>query len=229
MSNPALVVRDVPGFPSYLVSNYGDVWKSWEDPRRQVVGVRTLARDISDGYPRVQLRNTDGVWKNRYVHQLVLLAFVGPCPPGKESGHRNGQRDDPRLDNLRYVTELENKADYLVHGTRLMGNTHPNRAIDTDIARAIDTRLREVSSYKQVADEFGVTVSLVSQIAIGKNWRHVFPEDWVPPAKPRMTEQQRAEAVAMYKSGIKQSVIARSFGVTPSAISHLITKTEQKE
>jgi len=52
------------------------------------------------------------------VHQLVLRAFVGPRPKGKESLHINGKATDNRLSNLRYGTRSENLRDLWRHGTR---------------------------------------------------------------------------------------------------------------
>jgi hypothetical protein len=47
------------------------------------------------------------------VHALVLLAFVGPRPKGKETLHLNHTPADNRLVNLRYGTRSENlKMDY---------------------------------------------------------------------------------------------------------------------
>lgn len=76
------------------------------------------------GYPRVNLC-VDGRYVQRTVHSLVLEAFVGPCPPGMESLHRNGVRTDCRLSNLRWGTSAENKADTRAHGHNAMLNrTH---------------------------------------------------------------------------------------------------------
>ena len=47
------------------------------------------------------------------VHLLVLKAFVGPRPKGKESLHKNHKPWDNRLRNLKYGTRSENiKMDY---------------------------------------------------------------------------------------------------------------------
>lgn len=48
-------------------------------------------------------------YKNYSVHRLVLETFVGPCPEGYEADHRNRDRSDNRLSNLRYVTRAENQ------------------------------------------------------------------------------------------------------------------------
>ena len=42
------------------------------------------------------------------IHRLVLEAFVGPCPEGKECNHKNHERDDNELTNLEWVTRSEN-------------------------------------------------------------------------------------------------------------------------
>lgn len=52
-----------------------------------------------------------------HVHQVVLLAFVGPPKQGQEVLHGNGNRRDPRLSNLRYGSHAENVADQVRHGT----------------------------------------------------------------------------------------------------------------
>lgn len=56
---------------------------------------------------RVFLRK-DGRYFTCLVHRLVLEAFVGPCPPGYETNHGNGQKADNTLANLEYVTPSQN-------------------------------------------------------------------------------------------------------------------------
>ena len=51
------------------------------------------------------------------MHRLVLAAFVGPLPEGKEVCHNNGNPGDNRLENLRYGTKSENNLDRVKHGT----------------------------------------------------------------------------------------------------------------
>jgi hypothetical protein len=73
----------------------------------------------ADGYLTVQLtcewrENETGFKRagfkaNSRVALLVLAAFRGPRPsPQHQSNHKNGQRDDNRLENLEYATPAEN-------------------------------------------------------------------------------------------------------------------------
>jgi hypothetical protein len=65
---------------------------------------------------------------NRFVHQLVLEAFVGPCPPGMECLHANDDATDNRLVNLRWGTHTENVQDCLRNGHNHFANkTHCKR------------------------------------------------------------------------------------------------------
>jgi hypothetical protein len=65
------------------------------------------------GYPQVSLALTGvGRREYRYVHDLVLLAFVGAKPAGLEVCHGDGVKTNNRLSNLRYDTRSANALDY---------------------------------------------------------------------------------------------------------------------
>jgi hypothetical protein len=50
------------------------------------------------------------------VHRLVLLAFSGHCPPGKEGLHWDDDPTNNRLENLRWGTPGENQQDCIRNG-----------------------------------------------------------------------------------------------------------------
>lgn len=52
------------------------------------------------------------------VARLVLIAFVGPCPPGKEACHWDDDQDNNRLSNLRWGTKPENGLDRVRNNVR---------------------------------------------------------------------------------------------------------------
>lgn len=61
------------------------------------------------------------------VHKLVLEAFVGPRPEGKEACHDNGNGMDNRLTNLRWDTHKANMADQFRHGTKNVKKPRPRK------------------------------------------------------------------------------------------------------
>ncbi|AUX81960.1 HNH endonuclease [Mycobacterium phage Frankie] len=53
----------------------------------------------------------------KLVHRLVLEAFSGPCPPGAEGCHNDGDRSNNRIENLRWDTRTANNIDAVDHRT----------------------------------------------------------------------------------------------------------------
>jgi hypothetical protein len=116
--------RLVPGYPSYRVSDLGRVQsRRGRNGMLMPDGQWYMMKPMIDGhgYEQVRLirgRRGKGDVKRFGVHQLVLLAFVGPCPAGQVVRHvlTNDPRDN-QLENLAYGTTKENHADKWRHGT----------------------------------------------------------------------------------------------------------------
>lgn len=91
--------------------------------RQAVGGIRTLVQS-KRGHLVVALCR-DGNDHRRYVHHLVLEAFVGLRPPGTECCHRNDIKTDNRLENLRWDTSSANMQDRVRNGIHPMSRkTH---------------------------------------------------------------------------------------------------------
>lgn len=102
----------------YEVSNLGRVRSL---PRIDAQGghrrmrIHKPSRMDAWGHLGVKLRK-DGVVASRYVHHLVLDAFVGPPPDGMIACHWNDVPDDNRVENLRWGTPGDNRADMIRNG-----------------------------------------------------------------------------------------------------------------
>lgn len=110
-------MRPIPQFPGYLASDDGRIWttkrKGGNDRSAGRTGEPRELRYSVDrrGYLRVSL-DMNGKVLSRRVHQLVLEAFVGPCPPGLEGCHfPDESKLNNRLSNLRWDTHAENIRD----------------------------------------------------------------------------------------------------------------------
>lgn len=117
--------------PGYEVSDLGRV-RCW-NPRNHVAHApaepRLLKPDIHLGYLRVKLGKHG---PRRWVHRLVLEAFVGPRPPGAVARHvQTNDPTDNRPCNLAWGTHKENTADRVRHGTSARGRSisfrHPRK------------------------------------------------------------------------------------------------------
>jgi hypothetical protein len=124
--------RPIPGRNGYEVSDLGRVrsvdrviprrWRSGRIVQAKLKG-RLLGLHVAAGpgylYARLGC-------KSAYVHHLVLEAFVGPRPAGRQAAHGDGDKLNNTLGNLRWATPKENCADKLRHGTALFGAKSPN-------------------------------------------------------------------------------------------------------
>jgi len=115
--------RPVVGYEGrYQVSDHGRVRSLARTvPTRNGRTTRVHQRILSpapnsSGYLRVWLYR-DKVSEQKFVHQLVADAFLGPRPAGMEVRHRNGNKVDNRATNLEHGTRSDNMLDAVRHGT----------------------------------------------------------------------------------------------------------------
>lgn len=135
--------RPITGFPDYRVGDDGSVWSrrdreclGYGGGTRSVIGpwrqlkptrrIKTETRHRQVPYVSlvVSLRR-DGRKFPRVVSRLVLENFVGPCPPGMECRHLDGDSTNNRLNNLAWGTRLQNASDRIRHGTYAVVDTPP--------------------------------------------------------------------------------------------------------
>lgn len=130
--------------------------------------IRKLKLD-KRGYPRLSLNGKD---RDIIVHQAVLAAFVGPCPPGLEVRHADGDSGNPTLGNLSYSTHAENLRDMWKHGTAPIGEKCVT-------AKLTEAQVREIlaigksQSLSQIAARYPVSFGHVSSILNGHKWKHL--------------------------------------------------------
>lgn len=163
--------RVIERFPGYRIGDDGSVWTR----RRTKGGVwRKLSSAPGPKYLLVNITTERGKkGKTRYVHQLVLEAFVGPCPKGMECRHLDGDHLNNNSSNLVWGTRKDNHADKIKHGTTNLGSRSPMAVIDEDMARKIKIMLLEGMRQKDIAAVTGVGFRTVSNINREVTWRHV--------------------------------------------------------
>ncbi|MDR3748086.1 MAG: HNH endonuclease [Acidobacteriota bacterium] len=98
--------RVLPSNKNYLVSDHGRVMRiapgKGTEPGRVLKPGKTR-----DGYLKVELFN-NGTPCSRYVHRLVVEAFIGEIPAGLEVNHISGQKVENYIENLEVVTQAKN-------------------------------------------------------------------------------------------------------------------------
>lgn len=170
-----ITYRDVIGEPGYCVGDDGSFWSSM----RYVQGLglgrgkrvptsewrQLKPSPDEDGHLVVGIRG-----KTHYLHCLILEAFVGPCPPGMECRHLNGNPADNRLENLAWGTHTENQQDRFAHGTDNRGERNGRAKLTADDVREIRKLSRQGRSIGDLARQFGVVAGTIDHIITGRNW-----------------------------------------------------------
>lgn len=111
--------------------------------------------------------------------------------------------------------------------------TRNGGTLTTEDAIAIMKRLADGDSGKQIAQAFGIHFASVSDIKHGKTWAHLAGVDGNPTIEQMQTAKPKSKMVAKLdaekarqiklrlKAGEGLSSIARAFGVSPGAVSHI--------
>jgi hypothetical protein len=166
------VWKAVPGFTVFEISDLGRV-RRIKSCRGTPTGLKR-AHKGPDGYWRISL--VEG-GKERYttLHRLVLCAFVGDPPtPDHCAAHNDGDKDNNRLNNLRWATYAENEDDKRLHGTETKGERNGSAKLTREkvlIIRAADLSAR--GSLGRLANEFGVVKSVICNVRAHRTWAHV--------------------------------------------------------
>jgi hypothetical protein len=134
-----------------------------------------------NGYGRICV---DGV--RHYAHRFAWLFLVGPIPDGMQVCHTCDNKLCVNPSHLFLGTMDENMADKMWKGRQSKGETrrevmrkvarrgetHPRALLTAEQANEIRNADRGIT-HRDLAKEFGVSVSCVQQIRVGRNWKHL--------------------------------------------------------
>jgi hypothetical protein len=158
--------RLLPKLPAYRVGTDGSIWSRLKSGGS---GTDRLAeewhqlrpRSEAGGPPVVELRNS-GRGKKLAVRRLVLLAFAG-LPEGRRIQHLDGNRQNNRLENLRYVPRG-------AVATARRGEFHPQAKLTADLVRAI--RILGAAGWgpTRIAKCLGLRRPSVNKVLLGEVW-----------------------------------------------------------
>lgn len=173
----AVEYRDIEGFPGYRVGSDGSVWsRRPKNGKGPFVKWRIKKPNIINkhGHRRVDLFRGKDERFLRYVHRLVLEAFVGPCPKGMECRHfPDRSPSNNSIENLSWSTHKENASDMGFHGTSLRGETNPNAKLNANTVRLIRKESDMGISQRSIALKHGICQAHVSDIVLRRKWAHV--------------------------------------------------------
>ena len=194
---------------NYKVSNRGRVMSATD---RTNTNFGKMLRPITDrdGYQCISLRH-DGEYRTRKVHRLVLATFIGG-PPSEEhqAAHNDGDPGNNNLLNLRWVTPKENTHDRYGHGTMLMGEDNGSSKLTEARILYAHAAYASGSTQEALAEELGVSVSVISNILRGLAWKHLGLK--TETRKSIYTDGQIQQMFEFSSRGVSQQAIANAIG-----------------
>lgn len=114
--------------------------------------------------------------KRMSVHRAVLSAFAGVAPENTMCCHKDGNKTNNIIENLRWDTAKANVADAIAIGMdwgAKAGEKHPLAILSSsDVIRIREARLFG-AKIKQLANSYGVSQSAIKNVYLGHRWKHL--------------------------------------------------------
>lgn len=162
--------RPVPGYPGLFATKAGIIYGS--NGKNGLPCKPRIYKQFSDtqGYLYVSYGPISVA-----VHKLVLLTYVGPCPPLHECCHWDGDNTNNLLSNLRWGTRVENQADSSRIGTRYIANGEANPRAKLTNRLVVEMRKLHDGGERicDIARKYELPYNTTRDIVKRINWSHL--------------------------------------------------------
>lgn len=170
--------KPIDGFADCDVSTFGRIRSRRGKNGHSISIPRIVGQSIrKTGYRTITLGNKNNR-KGQFIHRLVLKAFRGLPPEGKDKvNHRNGCKADCRLDNLEWCTQQENVSHCYTHlDPRILRGEEvgDSKFKESDI-RQMRQWFTAGLSQSEIGRRFGVPQGTIWRIVVKpyQAWKHV--------------------------------------------------------
>lgn len=244
--------RDIPGYEGfYRASDWGRLksigrWVIYSNGRRRLRKGKILQSVLnSSNYLDVCL------YKNKKrkvfrVHQLILLAFVGPRPEGKECRHfPDRDRTNNKLENIQWSTHAENIKDKDIRGTHHKGENNSSAILTEEKVLYIrNAYFNHQKTREQLTEQFSISWMAVFQVVNGSTWKHIggpilakhrqsFTENLARgenKGRTNLNIDQVLNIRTQYKKGKHTHAgLGKEYGVSSETIRRIVNRTTWKD
>lgn len=165
--------KTVPEFNGrYEVSNFGRVRGWYYGGHKRKHPIIKTPQTNKNGYVYVVLWNgTRG--KAFTIHRLVLSVFSNSNPASMDCCHKNHNRNDNRLSNLKWATRKENEYDKKLAGRTPVGENNGASKLSDKQVLKIRSLFDKGMSTNRIAKTLLMNQQNVWNICNRKTWKHL--------------------------------------------------------
>jgi DNA-binding CsgD family transcriptional regulator len=167
--------------------------------------------------------------KQRRAHVVSFEWHVGPVPEGLSVLHHCDVRRCVRPDHLFTGTQKDNIQDAVSKGRMATGKrsgmyTQDLTILTEDQVREIHALYENGMYQQEIADQIGISQTMVSHILLGKAWGHLGLAVKPNRGKPRPSDDIIRSIRAMVATGISYRETGRAHGYSASAVWRIATR-----
>ncbi len=168
--------KDIKGYEGlYQISNLGRVKSLAREKKNGVNSKQNIPEiilniyDNGKGYKRTNLCKNN-IIKSNYIHRLVAEAFILNSKNEREVNHKDGNKANNNVTNLEWCNRKENVLHSCINNLVPKGNLHYNSKLTNEQIIQIrnDNRVQKI-----IANDYGITQTVVSAIKLRKTWKHL--------------------------------------------------------
>ena len=164
----------IKGFSKYEISNFGNVRSYKRASIFNNFQPKLLTPNYgSYGHAAVSLRKENKTY-TKYIHRLVLEAFIGPCPAGHETSHKDSNPQNNGLKNLEWTTPSKNIKHSFKYGySSNAGERSPTAKLRNEEVLEIRRLAKLGVKLIIIAKMFKIDRGHTSAIVNRKKWNHI--------------------------------------------------------
>lgn len=164
--------KDIKGFPDYLISDKGRVLSKKRITIRSNGIKLSVKRKIlkpcydTKGYLRVYFFK-NGKKETRKVHRLVLEAFIPNLKNKPQTNHKDGVKDNNKIENLEYATAKENVNHAVMNGLMRWNhgeNVHNSILSNSEVLEIKKLLKKKTLFHREIGEIFGVARRVITKI-----------------------------------------------------------------
>jgi DNA-binding XRE family transcriptional regulator len=171
MTNVKERFKPLKNFPGYFISENGTVYNSKKD---KIV----KQTSYGGGYLGVCIKNSKNNRRNFLVHRLVAETFIWNGENKPFVNHKDGNKQNPRLENLEWCTAKENSEHAIKYGLTNFKNNSGVENAHSKLNPQSVLKIRRLYKYNgltqtEIAQRFNITQANVNLIIKNKAWKQV--------------------------------------------------------